>query len=356
MKIFRLISITFLLFTGIVNAQTDFRPGYIISNDGDTLYGEIDYRGDIFMSRSCVFKESSRVILEYSPDEIVAFRFIDSKYYVSREIDGKMIFLEYLIKGKISVYYFRNGRGNNYFLEKEDMPLVKLPYEEFIRRKDDFNYLYKSRTHVGILNYYLQDAPSLKSDIEKIKKPGHNSLIRVAKEYQDVVCKDEKCIIFEKQLPPVKFSFEPFLGTLQYVKIPGFVTEFGFMAYLWLPRLNEKIFFKTGLVNHKINYNFNTMNVIKIPLQLMYIYRAVNMQPRVSAGINLLRIKENDSGIIYDQTFNLNVGFNYKLLKGLSISTCINTDFIPIRRAVFFKDVKFSLISYSFTAGLFIDL
>ena len=45
-----------LILTGVLNAQSDFRPGYIISTTGDTIFGEIDYRGDLSMSNVCRFK------------------------------------------------------------------------------------------------------------------------------------------------------------------------------------------------------------------------------------------------------------------------------------------------------------
>ncbi|MFW5658286.1 MAG: hypothetical protein ACOCYF_02455, partial [Bacteroidota bacterium] len=78
MKLKGLILFGILLSTGVLHAQTDFRPGYIIQNAGDTVYGEIDYRGDLLMGRLCRFKEADNSIKDYSPYDIAAFRFIDS--------------------------------------------------------------------------------------------------------------------------------------------------------------------------------------------------------------------------------------------------------------------------------------
>ena len=66
-----------------VKSQTDFRPGYVIKNEGDTVYGVIDYRGDQLMSKVCKFKNSNNKLFSYSPFDIQSFRFVDGKYYVS---------------------------------------------------------------------------------------------------------------------------------------------------------------------------------------------------------------------------------------------------------------------------------
>ncbi len=103
MNLKRLIPTTFLFLTVILNAQTDFRAGYIIGNIGDTLYGEIDYRGDFWMSQICRFKADDNSIRAYSPQDIKAFRFIDSKYFISQEINNNKVFLEFLISGKVNI-------------------------------------------------------------------------------------------------------------------------------------------------------------------------------------------------------------------------------------------------------------
>jgi len=43
----------------VLTAQTNFKPGYIIKNSADTLYGKIDYRGDLLMGSICRFKSEN---------------------------------------------------------------------------------------------------------------------------------------------------------------------------------------------------------------------------------------------------------------------------------------------------------
>ncbi|WP_016775860.1 hypothetical protein [Anaerophaga thermohalophila] len=188
MKLKNLILFGLLFSIGLLNAQTDFRPGYIIKNTGDTLNGDIDYRGDLLMSRLCKFRDKENIIKDYSPNDIIAFRFIDGKYYVSREINDRRVFLEYLIKGKVNIYYMRDENGDHYYLDKEDVKLTEIPYEEGIKYIDDKQVFYESKKHIGLLNYFMQDAPEFQSRIQSLKKPEHQTLIKLAEDYHNAVC------------------------------------------------------------------------------------------------------------------------------------------------------------------------
>ena len=204
MKLKKLILFGLLILTGILNAQTDFRSGYIVKAVGDTICGQIDYRGDFLMSRLCKFKNVDNTIVEYSPYDIKEFRFLDSKYYVTKEIGDKKVFMEYLIKGKISIYFMRDEKGDHYYIEKDDVKLMKLPYEEGIEYIDDKRVFYESTKHIGFLTYYMKDVPELQSKIQSVKKPEHRNLIKLAENYHNAVCEEEKCIIYEKPLSFIK--------------------------------------------------------------------------------------------------------------------------------------------------------
>ena len=121
----------FILINIEVNAQSDFKSGYVILNNSDTLFGKIDSRGDRTMSKTCRFKPTnSDLITEYSPRELNEYQFIGGKRYVSRTLEsGIPVFLEYLIKGKLNVYYYVDGEGkDHYLIDKEGFPLKVIPY------------------------------------------------------------------------------------------------------------------------------------------------------------------------------------------------------------------------------------
>jgi hypothetical protein len=290
MKWNKLILFGLLTLTSILNAQTDFRPGYVIDHSGDTLFGEIDYRGDLLMSSICRFKSADNQINEYSPGDITAFRFIDSKYYVSREIDLKKVFLEYLIKGQVNIYYMRDEKGDHYFIDKDSLTLSEIPYEEGIKYIDKKPFHYETTKHIGFLNYYMQDAQGFQSRIEKIKKPKHDNLIKLAEDYHNSVCKDEKCIVYEKRQPIVKVNLETLAGVVKFENIEGLTDRFyfqsGIIMHFWMPRTNEKIYVKTGVLYSQPEQNGEKKQHMKFLTHIGYLApNTYLIRPSLSMGL-----------------------------------------------------------------------
>lgn len=176
-----------------VKSQTDFRSGDIIKNEGDTIYGVVDYRGDLLMSKVCTFKNSNNELFSYSPSDIKSYRFVDGKYYISWNLDDNKVFLEYLIKGKVNIYYQRDDKGDHYYMDKTTQGLVELVYEKGVEYIEDRRVFVETTRHIGLLNYYMQDAPELRERINSINKPSHQSLISLAEDYHNIICKGEEC-------------------------------------------------------------------------------------------------------------------------------------------------------------------
>ena len=44
----------------VTAAQTNFQPGFYISNGNDTIYGEIDNRGELFNGEVCSFRSAEK--------------------------------------------------------------------------------------------------------------------------------------------------------------------------------------------------------------------------------------------------------------------------------------------------------
>jgi hypothetical protein len=349
-------------------AQTDFRPGYVLKNSGDTLFGEIDYRGAAYLAKKCRYREHpGDSIRVFTPDEIKAFRFIDSKYYVSRKIKDGMFFLEYLIKGEIDLFYIRDDDWDHFYIKKEDMPLVELPYKEEIVRKGHRTYLDPSKKHIGILNYYMQDAPNFYRRIHQVEKPKHENLIKLAKDYHDEVCKDEECIIYDEKVPWIKIALEPVGGFIKYNEIDDFKKELGLLIYVWQPRVSEKIYLKGGFIYNPLEnifYRTEKINLIKLPIQVQYMYPSSRLKPRVGFGFNFFSftMPEIDmQGVapiflpVYDHTHTiaLNGGINYNLYRFVDLSLNINTEFTPLLSE---KDTGFEMVSYSVILGLYFEI
>ncbi len=340
MKLKTIIILGFICLSGILHAQSNFKQGYVIREVGDTLRGEIDSRGDISMSEICRFREiNSKEITKFKPNSIIAYRLTDNKYFVSKKINGKYKFLELLVEGQTSLYYNReNQLYGNYYVGNNELGIKRLPYSEEIIERDGATYLIKSNKHNGILLIYLKDAPTLRKRIESLVKPGHNPLTELIETYNDIVCNEIKCITYQKEKFPITIYIEPTVGFIKYKNLSILSKNYfqaGIIANIWLPRVNEKLYLRTGIIRtpYEMNvgkiYNYESNkieDVIKedvdyiIPIQLEYISPERTFIPKFAYGIN------------YHRPFEITVGLMAGLLirahEKANISISYDFDFI----------------------------
>ena len=151
-----------LLFAGFLS-KAQFKEGYIITNINDTIYGYISFDGAAKNAFQCIFKEQPEGSLEnYSPGEIQAFRFINSKYfstdYIEIENTITPVFLEWLIRGEANVLSFTPENWQvRYFLKLQNDSLIELKNSSISKNIENNTYEYEKREYVGQLKYNFSD-------------------------------------------------------------------------------------------------------------------------------------------------------------------------------------------------------
>ncbi len=221
-KIIIVVSILFVTLS--INAQSNFKRGYIITNQGDSVTGLIDFRTDAMNSRFCRFKQSDSAPEQlYYPGDISRYRFLDEwKYYVSHTIkingEDRKAFLEYLVYGVMNLYYYSDSslNQNYYFFEDEKGTLTAITKnpDEIVDGK-----IIPDNKYLGKLTYLFRDCPDILDNINKISFD-RSSMIHLAKEYHELTCTSgEKCIYFENDSEKqyVKFNFSLY-GGVQFQK------------------------------------------------------------------------------------------------------------------------------------------
>ncbi len=197
-----------------LSANNTFKVGYIINLHGDTINGYLLDQSSIKASKKCVFKttlDGDKIV--YTPNDLLAYRYIDGKYYISKQISRSQdnvkepVFMEFFIKGIACIYYYVNEKGEHYYIEKIPFGLVELSDLDLTTENDNKG----ESIYKGKLRIIMADCPEIENEINNTQL-NYSSLVKLAKDYHNRVCTDESCIIFERESTPVKVNFGIALG------------------------------------------------------------------------------------------------------------------------------------------------
>lgn len=226
-RVCSLVVIILLFF--VAKAQAEFRPGYIITLQGDTVNGFIDLRSDKANARAVVFKEVTGLEKRtYTPDQIKSYRFDNGKYYLSGfSLDYEMedqVFLEYVVKGSVSILYYQDDVKDHFFIAK-DSSIIKLDNHDRLsgNAEKDVLILSKPARFKAQLKLLFNDQPVLYEQIDKMDCYTKD-LVGLVKAYFELSCSSPTCIQYEKKTGgDVKIKFGMLVsGGLSHLSSPPY--------------------------------------------------------------------------------------------------------------------------------------
>jgi hypothetical protein len=190
--------IIFLLSANLIFAQSYLKPAYIITKQNDTIWGKgiIDTKQNY-----CLFMPNNERIQYVYPDKAKEFRILNGGKYLSKQVDNKFIFLEYLVEGELDLFVLRKDGADRYFIQKADRPLMEIIYDkEELAYIDGIQYQYRDKRYVGLMKTYMMDSPEMYHQIDKMEVIKQQSLIDLAEKYHNSICFDRECIVYTKKL------------------------------------------------------------------------------------------------------------------------------------------------------------
>lgn len=200
-----LIAITNTLF-----AQHNFQPASILK-DGSYIEGEVDAKSIKSNAQKCIFKAPDNTIAKYTPTEITGYEFTNGKRYLSIEFDSSMVFMEFVVDGRISLFAYRDTQKDYFFASKEGGKLIELKNtEKEIIKNNQLVGIKQKKEYIGILSALMGEVPEIQAYIANTKLET-KSLIFLIKKYHDMACPNNKCHVYEKKFD-LKFSVGPELG------------------------------------------------------------------------------------------------------------------------------------------------
>ena len=176
-----------ILFIQSSRGQENFIPGYLVRLNGDTLRGFVDYRNWSANPDKIFFREKpGDVTSAYSPLVIRGFRVLDEEYagaIVETEISSANInnfsrdrelqiktdttFLQTMVKGVKSLYYYRNSSGKEQFYIRQESSWELLVHKKFLKEENGQTVIGENNKFIGQLTIYLHDCPELQQKINK---------------------------------------------------------------------------------------------------------------------------------------------------------------------------------------------
>lgn len=214
-------SILFLLLACLCQSQNDFRPGYIIRVQRDTLIGEVEFRTGKVNYTSCRFRIGDE-IQTFTPREISGYGFLNDRFYTALVV--RDTFVEVLVSGKLNLY----KQDLSYYLQKEGQDLFKLEQREKVSTLQGGRLITVEDTRwKGIINLLVFDCiktPNASKDLKFDEK----SLTRFILRYN--YCSGLAYVEYKADKPWSKIN-PGFTSGIMYSAV-GVRSNFNYLDYL----------------------------------------------------------------------------------------------------------------------------
>jgi hypothetical protein len=165
--------------------QENYLSGYVISLNGDTLNGFIDYRNLEKTPNKISFKANlNNNKSEYTPLDIKGFSVVDEIYesaIIKTELTNGLetnaalnigmdtTFLQTMIAGTKSLYYYKNDFGNELFYIKTDKTYELLVFKKYLSNQEGTNTIVQNKKYIGQLFLYLRECSDIESKLKETK-------------------------------------------------------------------------------------------------------------------------------------------------------------------------------------------
>ncbi len=318
-----------------ISGQADFRKGYIITVEGDTLHGLVDFRGDRYNSANCTFKGGPVAeAVTFEPGSVIGYGFENGRHYLSKTVEAesgdRVFFMEVLLNGRIDLFYYRSAdNDSHYFVETVKGELLSLfEKQRMVSDPEIGRGILRIKYYVGTLRYAMSDAPGLAADIEKVAL-NQKELVRLIQQYHEFLCSEEQCVTFIKSFPAIRLRFAPSVSwQADFLKIKGqtmfagldysasFYPSAGFRLEISNPGINERVsvstdisagrryFYGFGIDEYNTTKNYLEAHlhhiVLKGDIRMTYAWPSGRFRPLFSGGFSIQKNISSDQRMEVD--------------------------------------------------------
>lgn len=297
----------FSVFTLITFGQTAY-----IATDTSIISGvKIIENSAIVNSEVCQVVEGNSIV-EYTPNDLIEYVLENGRAYVSRDISIgdsiKRVFLERIVKGKTTLYYYKSPDKKTFFIEKDSAAIFELPKKS--GRKKKYTDALFSITEdcdnvkevIPLVSYRNRSLSKFVSQYNKCeKKPFPHFRIGLTVGYEYVKFMSNKNVV-NKDLAYFDFEYDKALAISLFVDQPIATTDvsiYGEILY------TEHGYSYNKLLEHKDVDLVGNMSSIRVPLLVKYAYPSNYIRPYLCAGF-ITSINIKNETMFYEMTRNRN--------------------------------------------------
>ncbi|PKV67055.1 porin family protein [Pontibacter ramchanderi] len=332
-----------VMLTVPATAQSDYKPGYVVMPQGDTLRGQVSYRTDLAGKTIGFKRDNQSATASYTANDLAGYGFPGDRNYRTRTLDhadtlaAEYVFMQELVRGTMSLYVYKG----TYFVEKKDNPdkLHKLyiTKEEYVNQYGvtalrDINH------HVRVLNTLMLDCFAMLSKVERVKL-AEKSLVDLVREYNSCAGDPEGQTTFKESKK--WFAIRPgFVGGISHTSLEFSAKDerylhlehaefnsntqptFGMSLLLYSPRINQNASLMLegrygqnsfqadpsyrwfdAYYDNEISFD---LSAFKLSTAFRYDFAGKTVQPFVNAGIfhNFMQRREYRHTQYFRQTQN----------------------------------------------------
>jgi len=313
--------VTIIFFLGSIifcHGQSNYKQGYIITNEMDTIYGWIDYRTDAMNALECNFKTDEKSQKQtYLPGTIFGYRLAnEGKFYISKNITinnvSQMVFVEFLVQGIVNLYYYMSSKDPlslfGYYIYEDEtgkMTVITKKPDQDVHIDDLTIYKKVDNSYKGIMRYLFQNSDAAMKDIDRLQFT-QQSMIDITKDYHRQMCTTgEDCIVFagtpDKHYTLFNFSvyagyqiyhdvswgdsWSPTIGGRMNTTVPRFNKYLSFQLDLSLSRTSGK-YIEDGEYFDIKYHNEYDLSQILLPAKFgfKYTFSKYKLRPSVELG------------------------------------------------------------------------
>jgi hypothetical protein len=303
MKKISLFILMFWLFQYCISAQSDFLPGYIIKNNGDSIRGFLHLASAKCNAKKCLFKLNKRASTQkFTPSEILFYAIDNISCYKSCDIliKGKIkrVFLEFAVKGRMNLFiYSGRPQETRYFVNKKDSNFCELENTTNVEYNQGNWNIRVNNEFRTTLARFLYDCPPILPLISN-SKLAINDLIKLSAKYHYLVCPAEQCVIYTRSAKSLQISFGPMLTfytsllnqspVTDFVRKAPILSDGVFMDISNFDFLNPRFSSYSELTFLPVNYTLNgtsySMSQIRFTEVLRYSFTLNKLRPIIGFG------------------------------------------------------------------------